>query len=57
MHPRYEVEREYSVRVMGTLSPEQERKLLEGVELEDGVAKVLSLAEAVISGTRERRSQ
>ena len=45
MHPRYEVEREYSVRVMGTLSPEQERKLLEGVELEDGVAKVLSLAD------------
>ncbi len=25
MHPRYEVEREYSVRVMGTLTPEQER--------------------------------
>ena len=44
MHPRYEVEREYSVRVMGTLSPEQEKKLLEGVELDDGVAKVLSLA-------------
>ena len=31
MHPRYEVEREYSVRVMGTLTPEQERQLLEGV--------------------------
>ncbi len=45
MHPRYEVEREYSVRVMGTLSPEQERKLLEGVELDDGLAKVLSLAD------------
>jgi 23S rRNA pseudouridine2605 synthase len=45
MHPRYEVEREYSVRVMGTLAPEQEKKLLEGVELDDGVAKVLSLAD------------
>ena len=41
MHPRYEVEREYSVRVMGTLTPEQERQLLEGIELEDGPAKVL----------------
>ncbi len=45
MHPRYQVEREYSVRVMGTLSPEQEKKLLEGVDLDDGVAKVLSLAD------------
>jgi 23S rRNA pseudouridine2605 synthase len=45
MHPRYEVEREYSVRVMGTLTPDQERQLLEGVELEDGPAKVLALAD------------
>ena len=45
MHPRYEVEREYSVRIMGTLTPEQERQLLEGVELEDGPAKVLALAD------------
>jgi 23S rRNA pseudouridine2605 synthase len=45
MHPRYEVEREYSVRVMGTLTPEQERQLLEGIELEDGPAKVLALAD------------
>lgn len=45
MHPRYEVEREYSVRVMGTLTPDQERLLLEGVELEDGPAKVLALAD------------
>ncbi len=45
MHPRYEVEREYSVRVMGTLTPEQERALLEGVPLDDGVARVTSLAD------------
>jgi len=45
MHPRYEVEREYSVRVMGTLTPEHEKQLLEGVELEDGPAKVLALAD------------
>lgn len=45
MHPRYEVEREYAVRVVGALTPEQERALLEGIELEDGPARVLSLAD------------
>ncbi len=45
MHPRYEVEREYAVRIVGSLTPEQERALLEGVELEDGPARVLSLAD------------
>ncbi len=45
MHPRYEVEREYSVRVMGTLTPEQEVQLLQGVDLDDGPAKVLALAD------------
>jgi len=39
MHPRYEVEREYAVRVMGRLADEQVRSLLAGVELEDGLAK------------------
>jgi 23S rRNA pseudouridine2605 synthase len=36
MHPRYEVEREYAVRVLGTLSPENRAKLLSGVRLDDG---------------------
>ncbi len=39
MHPRYEVEREYAVRVMGRLSDEQMHALLHGVELDDGPAK------------------
>ena len=43
MHPRYEVEREYAVRVMGTLTPEQQQQLLSGIELEDGPAKVEKL--------------
>ncbi|HVK55116.1 MAG TPA: pseudouridine synthase, partial [Burkholderiales bacterium] len=38
-HPRFEVEREYAVRVMGELSKEQCEMLCKGVELEDGPAK------------------
>lgn len=40
MHPSFEVEREYAVRVMGRLTPEQSRQLLDGIPLEDGVAGV-----------------
>ena len=37
MHPRFEVEREYAVRVQGTMTEEQiNRTLIEGVVLEDG---------------------
>src|SRR4030095_7708410 len=43
MHPRYEVEREYAVRVMGTLTPEQQASLTTGIELDDGPAKVEKL--------------
>ena len=39
MHPRYEVEREYAVRVLGEIKPEERRRLLEGVQLEDGVGR------------------
>src|SRR4029077_16034719 len=45
MHPRYEVEREYAVRVMGLLTPEQEHALLTGIELEDGPGKIEKLAD------------
>ncbi|CAG0934889.1 MAG: Ribosomal large subunit pseudouridine synthase B [Rhodocyclaceae bacterium] len=43
MHPRYGIEREYAVRVIGELSAGQEQALLEGVELEDGVARFNAL--------------
>lgn len=38
MHPRYEIEREYVVRVLGPLSDASRRRLLEGVTLDDGKA-------------------
>ncbi len=39
MHPRYGIEREYAVRVLGELEEGMRQKLLSGVELEDGVAQ------------------
>lgn len=39
MHPRYGAEREYAVRVLGELTAEQQSRLVEGIELEDGLAK------------------
>lgn len=45
MHPSYELEREYAVRLIGELTPEQSKKLTEGIELEDGIAKFNSLAD------------
>ena len=49
MHPRYEVEREYSVRVVGELSDEQADALLDGVELDDGPARFMKLEEGEFS--------
>jgi len=49
MHPRYELEREYSARVQG--NPDLE-KLRRGVQLEDGVAAFTSIrAEREATGT------
>jgi 23S rRNA pseudouridine2605 synthase len=39
MHPRYEVEREYAVRIMGRLTDEQAQALVSGVQLDDGPAR------------------
>ena len=39
-HPSFEVEREYAVRVLGELTPDQMNALTEGVMLEDGLARV-----------------
>ncbi len=39
MHPKYQVEREYAVRVMGEVKEHHLQKLFDGVELEDGPAR------------------
>ncbi|WP_022943560.1 23S rRNA pseudouridine(2605) synthase RluB [Pseudoalteromonas ruthenica] len=43
MHPSYEIEREYSVRVFGDVSKEAVRNLTKGVELDDGPARFHSV--------------
>jgi 23S rRNA pseudouridine2605 synthase len=43
MHPRFGLEREYAVRVLGALSNEEKQRLLEGVDLEDGRAQFGSI--------------
>ncbi|MEY4264054.1 MAG: hypothetical protein RL373_622 [Pseudomonadota bacterium] len=45
MHPRYGIEREYAVRVLGELEHEQLQSLKTGITLEDGVAKFLRIAD------------
>lgn len=46
MHPRYNLVREYAVRVLGELTAEAQQRLLDGVELEDGLAQFGSLFDA-----------
>jgi 23S rRNA pseudouridine2605 synthase len=43
MHPRFGLEREYAVRVLGALNNEEKQKLLDGVRLTDGVAQFGSI--------------
>jgi 23S rRNA pseudouridine2605 synthase len=44
MHPATLVEREYAVRLLGEPSDSQLRQLEEGIELDDGIAKIAGLA-------------
>jgi 23S rRNA pseudouridine2605 synthase len=43
MHPRFGLEREYAVRVLGALSNEEKQRLLDGVQLDDGLAQFGSI--------------
>lgn len=45
-HPSFEVTRTYAVRVLGEMTDEIRKRLLKGVELEDGPAKCESLKSA-----------
>jgi 23S rRNA pseudouridine2605 synthase len=45
MHPRFGLEREYAVRVLGALTQDEKHKLLDGVRLDDGVAQFGSIEE------------
>lgn len=45
MHPSYEIEREYAVRIKGEVTTEIIQQLLKGVELEDGFAKFNTIAD------------
>lgn len=45
MHPRFGLQREYAVRVLGALSDEEKQTLLDGVQLEDGMAQFGSIEE------------
>lgn len=43
MHPRFGLQREYAVRVLGALSSEEKQRLLDGVQLDDGMAQFASI--------------
>lgn len=43
MHPRFGLEREYAVRVLGAINKEERQKLLDGVRLDDGMAQFGSI--------------
>lgn len=45
MHPSYELEREYAVRLIGELTEEQATRLTTGIELDDGIARFNALSD------------
>lgn len=45
MHPRFGLEREYAVRILGELTEEQQRQLQQGIMLEDGEARFDTLVD------------
>lgn len=50
MHPSYEMERVYAVRVFGKVSDDAIKKMLSGIQLEDGMAQFDKIEDAGGSG-------
>ena len=46
MHPRYKLVREYAVRILGELADDARQRLLDGIELDDGLAQFATFQEA-----------
>lgn len=46
MHPSYEIEREYAVRILGEVDKAMLKRLQQGVELEDGLARFDAIIDA-----------
>lgn len=53
MHPRYGLEREYAVRILGALSASERQQLLDGVMLEDGHAAFGSIQDGGGEGVNQ----
>ncbi len=54
MHPRFGLQREYAVRVLGALSDEEKQRLLDGVQLDDGPAQFSAIqAEGLGEGANQ----
>lgn len=51
MHPRSGIDREYAVRVKGEVSEDMVRRLVSGIELEDGMARFEDVVDAGGEGT------
>jgi 23S rRNA pseudouridine2605 synthase len=53
MHPRFGLQRQYAVRVLGALSDEEKQRLLDGVQLEDGPAQFSSIEDGGGEGANQ----
>ncbi|MFT3856821.1 MAG: pseudouridine synthase [Aquabacterium sp.] len=53
MHPRFGVEREYAVRVLGTLDDASRAKLLSGVEIEGQTASFVAISNGLGEGVNQ----
>jgi len=53
MHPRFGVEREYAVRVLGTLDDASRQRLLDGVEIEGQSASFISISNGLGEGVNQ----